>query len=277
MSNAPGGDLTHATRARLLQGLIALLLVTGSSVVRASAPDAREIATALATERLGLAAGEATIAMELRDRAGRIVSRTIRARTASGAGWRKMRLTFQAPVDQRGVELLVLTEGTNAPVQYLWLPRSAELRRIAASDRGGRFQGSDFAFSDFEDQNLAAADVQLAGEETLSGLAAYRIEITARAGQPAPGGWSRVSAWIAKDARVPLRVEFYKDGTLSRTLEVKRLQPVEVGGGEGQRLMPTRLVMSDLSRGTRTTLDISGLAPSARFPDAVFAPEALGR
>jgi|GEM_PF-2778415 len=264
----------HTQRA--LGGAVALALIITSSLARATAPDAREIATALSTERLGLAAGEATIAMELRDRSGRIVSRTLRARTASGDGWRKMRMTFLAPADHNGVELLVLTAKRDAdPVQYLWLPRSAQLRRIAASDRGGRFQGSDFAFSDFEDQDLSAADVRLAGEETLAGIVAYRIEITARSGQPAPGGWSRVSAWIAKDARVPLRVEFYRDGTLARLLETKRLQPVEVAGAT--RLMPTRLVMSDVARGTRTTLDISGLAPSARFPDAVFAPEALGR
>lgn len=256
--------------------MLVMLSAASASVAHAEGPDARTIATALSTERLGLAAGEATIAMELRDKAGRIVSRTIHARTASGDGWRKMRLTFKAPADQSGVELLVLSEGKRAPVQYLWLPRSAELRRIAASDRGGRFQGSDFAFSDFEDQDLALADVRLVGEQTLAGLAAWRIEITAKAGQPAPGGWSRVNAWIAKDALVPLRVEFYKDGTPARTLEVKRLQPVPVGP-EGTRLMPTRLVMSDHSRGTRTTLDISGLAPSARFPDAIFAPEALGR
>lgn len=257
--------------------LVALLTALGHTAAHADAPDlAREVASALSTERLGIASGEATIAMELRDRAGRIVSRTIRARSASGEGWRKMRLTFLAPADQSGVELLVLSEGKKAPVQFLWLPRSAELRRIASSDRGGRFQGSDFAFSDFEDQDLAAADVRIAGEETVAGLVAYRVEITAKSGQPAPGGWSRVSALVAKDARVPLRVEFYRDGILSRLLEVKRLQPVDRGGGKTQ-LTPTRLVMSDPTRGTRTTLDISGLAPTARFPDAIFAPEALGR
>jgi len=257
--------------------MLATLAVLMAGPARAQAPDlSREVASALSTDRIGIASGEATIAMELRDRAGRIVSRTIRARSASGDGWRKMRLTFQAPADQSGVELLVLTERAKAPVQYLWLPRSAELRRIAASDRGGRFQGSDFAFSDFEDQDLASADVRLAGEETVAGLVAYRVEITPKPGATAPGGWSRVSALVAKEARVPLRVEFYRDGTLARLLEVKRLQPVDRGGGTTQ-LTPTRLVMSDLSRGTRTTLDISGLAPTARFADAIFTPEALGR
>ncbi len=249
---------------RMLRALL-ITLALGSA---AHAAEPREIAKALSTERLGLASGEATIAMELRDRAGRVLTRTLRARIASSGTTRKMRLTFQAPADQRGVELLVLSTG-GAPVQYLWLPRSSELRRIASSDRGGSFQGSDFAFSDFEDRDLSKAAVTLVGEVTIGDLPAYHITITPQGDASAP--WSKVSAWIAKDALVPLKVEFERDGKVVRRLEVKRLQPID------GRLMPTRLVMNDLSKGTRTTLDISGLAPAAKFPDAVFMPESLGR
>lgn len=234
-------------------------------------PSARELAEALSAERLGLAAGEATLTMELRDKAGRVLTRTLRARTATGDGWRKMRMTFLEPADQRGVELLVLEGRREAPVQYLWLPRSAELRRVATNERGGRLQGSDFAFSDFEERDLDEAVITVEGEEEVGGLEAYRIGIAPKEGAAAPGGWSRVVAWIAKEARVPLRVQFFRDGAVARQLDVKRLQPLE------GRMVPTRLVMADLARGTRTTLDISGLAPGATFPEGIFAPEALGR
>lgn len=254
-----------------LAALAAYLFLSIVGPAHAEDPSPREIAAALSAERLGLAAGEATLTMELRDKAGRVVARTLRARTATGAGWRKMRMTFVEPADQRGVELLVLEARGEEPVQYLWLPRSAELRRVATGERGGRFQGSDFAFADFEERSLEDAVVTLSGEEQLGGMAAWRIEIAPRPGTPAPGGWSRVLAWVAKEARVPLRVQFFRDGTLARQLDVKRLQPLD------GRLVPTRLVMSDPLRGTRTTLDISGLAPGARFPDATFTPEALGR
>lgn len=254
----------------LLTGVVAGASAPGRAEVP-GAPSARELAAALSAERLGLAAGEATLAMELRDKAGRVLGRTLRARTATGEGWRKMRMTFLEPADQRGVELLVLEARGQAPVQYLWLPRSAELRRVAAGERGGRFQGSDFSFADFEERNLDEAVITLLDEEEVGGLAAYRLEIAPRDGAAAPGGWSRVVAWIAKEARVPLRVQFFGEDALARQLDVKRLQPLE------GRMVPTRLVMSDIKRGTRTTLDISGLSPGAKFPEGVFTPEALGR
>lgn len=250
--------------------LVVVVSLAHAVLATPGAPDGRTLAAALSAERLGLGSGEATLTMEMRDRAGRIVSRSLRARTASGDGWRKMRLTFESPADQRGVELLVSTRRGEAPDQFLWLPRSAELRRIAASDRGGSFQGSDFAFSDFEDQALDQADIQVVGRDDIAGLAAWRLEISPRPGA-APGPWSKVIAWIADEARVPLKVQFFRGDVLARALEVKRLQPV------GGRLMPTRLVMSDLAKGSRTTLDITALDAAARFPEAIFRPEALGR
>lgn len=262
----------HSVAATALMWITGLLAGPAPAAAEGpSGPSPRELAQALSAERLGLAAGEATLTMELRDKAGRVLTRTLRARTAKGDGWRKMRMTFLEPADQRGVELLVLEAKDQAPVQYLWLPRAAELRRVASSERGGSFQGSDFALSDFEDRDLDAAVITSEGEEDIAGLAAYRVAIAPKPGAAAPGEWSRVVAWVAKEARVPLRVQFFREGGLVRQLDVKRLQPLE------GRMVPTRLLMSDLARGTRTTLDISGLSPGATFPEGIFMPEALGR
>ena len=167
-----------------------------------------------------------------------------------------MRLTFVAPADQRGVELLVIARRDEAPLQYLWLPRSSELRRIAGAERGGRFQGSDFSFADFEDRDLAAAEVVLRGDEVVSGVACHHLVITAKRGAAtAPRGdleATRVEAWVAKDTRVALRVQFFRGDELTRQLDVKRLQPL------GDAVVPTRLVMRDLVRETRTMRAGSG-------------------
>lgn len=258
-------------------GVVALFMAlwasAGAREARAEGPDARLIASeALSAERLGFRDGEATLGMELRDKAGRIVSRKLIARTASGAnGGRKMRMTFLEPSDQKGIELLVVEARGQETLQYLWLPRASELRRIAGGERGGRFQGSDFSFADFEGKSLDAAVVEMVGSEKVGGLETWKIAVSPKPGAVGPGGWSRVVAWVAKDGHVPVKVEFDKGGTVERRLEVKKLQAVE------GRLTPTRLVMSDLVAGTRTTLDILDIQPTKRFPDATFAPESLGR
>lgn len=250
----------------------ALLIALGGAA-HAEGPDARRIASeALSADRLGFRDGEATLGMELRDKAGRIVSRKLIARTVSQGGEaRKMRMTFLEPSDQKGIELLVIEARGKETLQYLWLPRASELRRIAGGERGGRFQGSDFSFADFEGKSLDAAVVELVGGEKVGGLEAWKIAVSPRPGEVGPGGWSRVVAWVGKEGRVPLKVEFERSGTVERRLEVKKLQAVE------GTLTPTRLVMSDLVAGTRTTLDILDIQPTKRFPDSTFAPESLGR
>lgn len=253
--------------------LVAAVWVVATGASAKAEPEPRAIAEqALDAERLGFKAGRATLTMELRDRAGRLVTRTLEARTATGDGWRKMRLAFLAPVDQKGIELLVSERRGEPAVQYLWLPRSRELRRVAAGERGGGFQGSDFAFSDFEDRDFGAAVVTRLADETVGGVACYRIEVTPRPGEAGPGGWAKVGATISKDGLVPVRLDFFgADGAAKKRLEVKKVSKVD------GVLTPTRLVMSDLVQGTRTTLDIGALDPAARFPDAVFEPESLGR
>ncbi|MFO0748356.1 MAG: outer membrane lipoprotein-sorting protein [Myxococcota bacterium] len=236
----------------------------------ASSDAAGLLARALVPERLGFRAGEATLSMQLRDAAGRIVERTLRARTIAGSGWRKTRLTFLEPIDQKGVELLVVEKKGAGAEQTLWLPRARELRKIGSSDRGARLQGSDFTFEDFESKDLARATITRDGEETLGGVVCERLAATGL-----PGRWAKVVFWVARDQEIPVRIDFLQgaaggDAALARRFEVKRLQ--QIGG----QLTPTRMVMSDELAGTRTTLDLSGFRDE-RFPDSMFLPEALGQ
>ena len=247
------------------------LALTLSAVApsRAEAPSRELLSRALAPEKLGLRAGEARLVMQLRDAAGRIVERSLRVRTATGDGWRKMRLTFLEPIDQAGVELLVVEQRGAAAEQTMWLPRARELRRIAPGDRQAGLQGSDFTFEDFERRELGGATVVVAGDEVIGGVACTRLVAT-----ELPGRFSKVTFWVAKETEIPLRIEFLQgvaaSEKLARRFEVKRLQKVD------GVLTPTRLVMSDELAGTRTTLDLSDFH-DARLPESLFTPDALGR
>lgn len=256
--------------AKALSTLLVLVAILGG-VARAEAPVAL-LTRALAPDKLGFRPGEATLAMQLRDGAGRVVERTLRARTIMGDGWRKTRLTFLEPIDQAGVELLVVDRAGTPSEQTLWLPRARELRRIAPSDRGASLQGSDFTFDDFARKDLGKATVTAVGEETIGGLSCARLEATGL-----PGRFSKVVFWVARDAEIPVRIDFMQDAgaasasaKVARRFEVKRLQ--KVSGG----LVPTRMVMSDELAGTRTVIDLSGFRDE-RFAEGLFTPEALGR
>lgn len=248
------------------RALILALLLVVTTTARADAPETEALLRrALAPEKLGFRAGEATLAMQLRDASGRVVERKMRARTALAEGTRRMRLTFVEPIDQKGVELLII-ERRGAPTeQTLWLPRARELRPIAASDRGGKLQGSDFTFQDFEQRELGKATLRDAGEETMAGVATRRIEASA-----VPGGFEAMTFWVAKDSEIPLKIEFKRGGAVVRRFEVKKLQKVD------GRVTPTRLVMSDELAGTKTTLELSDFR-DVTVPESALVPDALGR
>lgn len=264
--------------------LITLPVLTALSLVALTAPPthaeptARELAeAAFAPERLGFSAGSATLSLELRDEAGRVLTRKLEAKTRVDGPTRKMRLTFLEPVDQRGVELLMVERRGESPLQYLWLPRSAELRRITGHDREGRLGGSDFSLADLEGKDLSQADITRLPDVELLGTPCYVLALSPKPNTPAANGYSRVVAWVMKDGLLPVKIDFEreKDGTSQpvRRIEVKKLARV----GKDKRLAPSRLVMTDLTRSTRTTLDLVAQNPDASFPDTLFRPESLGR
>lgn len=268
---------TRLVALTLARGLALALTLAWSAPTHAE-PTPRELAeSALGADRLGFGAGSATLGMELRDKAGRIISRKLEARSAIADGTRKMRLSFLEPIDQRGIEYLLVEKRGAPPLQYLWLPKSAELRRVTPDDREGRLGGSDFSFADFEKRDFDSAEITRLPDEDLGGQPCYRLAITPKPGTRAPGGWARVTTWILKDGLLPVRLDFERTTatglTVARRLEVKRVSRV----GSDKRLVPTRLVMTNLVESTRTTLDITAQNADARFPDAIFQPESLGR
>lgn len=242
-------------------------------------PTPRALAeAAFAPERLGFSAGSATLSLELRDEAGRVLTRKLEAKTRIDGTTRKMRLTFLEPIDQRGVELLLVERPNESPLQYLWLPKSAELRRITSHDREGKLGGSDFSLADLEAKDLSQAEITRLPDADLLGTPCFVLALSPKPNTPNPSGHSRVVAWVMKDGLLPVRIDFErpdKAGTSQpvRRLEVRKLTRV----GKDKRLAPSRLVMTDLVRSTRTTLDLVAQNPDAAFPDTLFRPESLGR
>lgn len=269
-----------ASRSRLaasaLSVVASLAFVEGARADGASPRGAERtteeiVAGALAQGRFGIQSGEATLAMVIEDARGRVIERTLRTRSITEGGTRSTRITFTEPVDQRGVELLLLERVDGDAQQYLYLPSLGHHRRIAGAAKSGRFEGSDFSFADLEQQNPKDARLERLPDATFAGVDVYRVEVHPAA--PAPDEvYGKVGLWIAKDSLVPLRVDFFdRAGVLLKDLRVRRLKPV------GDGFIPTRMVMRDAVTTSRTTLDVLAFDPGVQLPAALFDPAALGR
>ncbi|HJZ99336.1 MAG TPA: outer membrane lipoprotein-sorting protein [Candidatus Solibacter sp.] len=197
----------------------------------------------------------------------------------SSKSWKSLRLgsygnskaviRFSAPAEVKGVALLIVNHPDRASDQWMWTPAIARDRRIALQDRTTRFFGTDFSFEDLEERDVDQYDFKLAGEETLDGVACWRIEARPRQSKGSQYNLSRI--WIRKDHYVAIQYENFIKEQL-----VRRLHATDVENVQG--IWTARsLEMTDLRRKSRTTLRMQKLEYNVPLKDDEFTVQALRR
>src|SRR5271155_5124646 len=112
-------------------------------------------------------------------------------------GASKSILRFTAPSEVKGVALLIVNHTDRASDQWMWTPAIERDRRIAAQDRSTRFFGTDFSFEDLEERDVDQFDYKLAGDDTIDGVACWKIESKPKESKSSQYTSSMV--WIRKD------------------------------------------------------------------------------
>jgi hypothetical protein len=178
-------------------------------------------------------------------------------------------LKFTAPAEVKGMALLVLNHPDRASDQWLWTPAIGRERRVAAQDRSTRFFGTDFSFEDLEERDVAQYKYSMAGEESVDGAPAWKIESRPVEGRSSQ--YTRSLVWIRKDNYAFARVENYSKEQLVRRLEYKDIE--KVAGIWTART----LEMQDLRRNSRTILKMDKLEYNVPMKEEDFTLQALRR
>lgn len=181
-------------------------------------------------------------------------------------GWKKGDekglVRYTAPPKERGTAYLRVGEST-----WLWLPSAEKVVRVGARQN---FGGGDFSNGDIFRLALSRDYVPaLAGEETIEGVACWKLDLKARDRKVA---YDRVLMWVRRDGSdFPVRTEYY-------TLSGRRLKWLTLSdvGPLGSRRRPRLLVMeSALEEGQRTVLQFLSIDDAPRLDDRMFTPSAL--
>jgi hypothetical protein len=151
----------------------------------------------------------------------------------------------------------------------MWTPAIERDRRIALQDRSTRFFGTDFSFEDLEERDVDQYDYVLLGDETLDGVACWKIQSTPKESKSSQ--YTRSVVWIRKDNYVFARIEnFLKDQV------VRRLVYSDLANIQG--IWTARILeMSDLRRGSRTRLTLDKLQYNLPMKDEDFTLQAIRR
>jgi outer membrane lipoprotein-sorting protein len=189
-------------------------------------------------------------------------------------GFTKTLLRFLAPRDVENTALLTWEGKDGNDDQWLYLPATRKVKRIAASGKKNRFMDTDFSYEDLRPENLALHTYALVGSESIDDHESYVIEaLPANEREAADSGYSRRRMWIRKDTYATVKQELYgRKG---------RLEKVTVSRGvvnvKGTLWRAREIEMRDVQAGTRTIMVVESRSLDTGLKDSFFTEAELIR
>ena len=173
-------------------------------------------------------------------------------------------IVFQRPANVAGTRFLTMDTASGTTDQWIFLPELGKVRRIAASESGGSFMGTDFSYDDISsvDRDAALDTHTLLREETLNGSACHVIQSVPK---DSSFQHSKTISWIDKESSLIYKTEMYnRRGELVKTMEMSNFKDVQ------GRLTPMQTKISTVAAGTSTTIYMEIMKYDDPIPDGVF-------
>jgi hypothetical protein len=196
-------------------------------------------------------------------------------------------LKFLSPKKIFNVGLLTWTHNGEADDdQWLYLPASKRVKRIASAGKKNPFMGSDLSFEDMQGEDLQAHTYKLLGEETIDGQTCWKIEA-----KPATQKQARSSAygkriiWLRKDITYPVKMEYFnrrdalmKQASYEDLVHIKVAIKEAVGGAtDGAVWRHNKSVMSTLKKKKFTVIIIEKREIGLTIDENQFNQQVLKR
>lgn len=184
-------------------------------------------------------------------------------------GSSKSLLRFTAPAEVKGVALLIHSHPERASDQWMWRPAIERDQRIALQDRSTRFFGTDFSYEDLEERDVNQYDFKLIGEETLDGVACWKVESTPH--EKKASQYIKSILWVTKDHYVYVLAESYNKAGVARRIKYSNVENI-LG------IWTARTVeVTDIKSKGRTVMKLEKLQYNIPLKEEDFTLQALRR
>lgn len=239
-----------------------LLLATSSVLAETPFTTAEEVISAV-QERPEPTTMQATLTMVITSANGQSLTREL-SMWSSGEDQRVIK--FTAPADIAGSGFLSLDKPDGSSENLIYLPALDRVRRVAGASQGDSFFGSDFSYDDIN--GIDPDDYTHTLLEVLDGPA-YLVEAIPLAGSEFT--YDRLLLEIPHTTLVPERVEYYRDGTLIKTLTTGGVTTI------GDYVIASERRMDNASSGGHTIINQDDLVLDEPIPTEVFSERFLRR
>ena len=184
-------------------------------------------------------------------------------------GASKALLRFTAPAEVKGVALLIHSHPERASDQWMWRPAIERDQRIALQDRSTRFFGTDFTYEDLEERDVNQYDFKLLGEDTLEGVACYKVESIPR--EKKASQYTKSILWVTKDHYMYMKVESHNKSGVARVVKYSSIENI-------QGIWTARVVeVTDMKTKGRTVMKLEKLQYNMPLKEEDFTLQALRR
>ncbi len=174
-----------------------------------------------------------------------------------------------APEYLRGTTILNIEQRDRSHDAFVFLPSLGKARRVGTAQRGDAFFGSDLIYEDLERKRIDEFEL---GEPELAQRGAEAIYRIGGA-LVREGIYARIEFDVAQSDGAILETRYYKRGEARpyRVIEAPRSGMLEQAG----HVLPTRLLVGDLLRGTSTEVLVTQLRVNPPISDRIFTVATL--
>ena len=167
-----------------------------------------------------------------------------------------------APAGDKGTSLLTIVHGANTK-QWLYLPASNQIRRIAVANKSAGVLGSELAPEDLNPAAITGAKAKLISTNAKSAV----VQITPRKGTSI---YSQAIIYFSLPSYLPQKTEYYVGKNLQKTVQ---FNDYHVYAGHIYRARLIKIWNVIKKRGTNVQL--SHIAINGKLTRADFTPDAL--
>ena len=202
---------------------------------------------------------------------GQTKERVVRAVGKEYGDLSKSMIRFLSPADVKGTGFLIWENADRDDDQFLYLPAlKQDPRRIASSEKSGRFMGTEFTYEDLENRKVEKDDHNLLREEKIDGKQVYVVESVPKKGSGSQYG--KLISWVRPDIWMPVKIEFYdENGVLLKVLTVKKIEQTQGIWTAMESLM------ENFQDKKKTQLILTSVQYNVDIPDDYFTERYLKR
>jgi outer membrane lipoprotein-sorting protein len=202
---------------------------------------------------------------------GATTERVLDQYSKDGTKGSRTMIVFQSPASVKGTRFLTMENSGGADDRWIFLPELGKVRRVAASEGGGSFMGTDFSYDDISSMSRGVElDTHtILREENFGGTPCYVIQSVPK---NSSYQYSKIVSWVRKDDKITAKIELYdkkNNASPVKTVEMSGIKEIQ------GKLTVTITKITTHAAGTSTTINMDIVKYNDPIPEGVFTTNFL--